>query len=286
MSDSLVVEKLVAEVLARLDPESVWAMSQGCRTVSIERDADQVRYIVQCGASRVGVRATDGGGNRELAKYIDHTLLRANATRREIGELCDEAVLHGFASVCINPTWVREAARRLKGSSVQVCTVVGFPLGASASDVKVFETRRAIFDGAGEIDMVLNVGALKGGEDVRVRDDIAGVVAACHENGAICKVILETALLTDEEKVKACTLCKEVHADFVKTSTGFGPGGATAEDVALMRRVVGPEVGVKAAGGIRDLAGTRAMIEAGATRIGASAGVKIVRGESVAAGQY
>lgn len=280
------MEKLVAEVLSRLDPESVWAMSQGCRAVSIEKDADRVRYIVECGASRVGVHASGGVAGGELARFIDHTLLKANATRSEIEKLCDEAALHGFAAVCVNPVWVKEASRRLKNSSVQVCTVAGFPLGASVTDVKVFEARRAIFDGAGEIDMVINVGALKSGEDARVRDDIAAVAVACHENGAICKVILETALLTDVEKVKACTLSKEVHADFVKTSTGFGPGGATPEDVALMRGVVGPDVGVKAAGGIRDTAGTRKMIEAGASRIGASAGVKIIRGESAASDQY
>ncbi|MFQ5737616.1 MAG: deoxyribose-phosphate aldolase [Acidobacteriota bacterium] len=216
---------------------------------------------------------------KELAGYIDHTMLKAEACEKEIHKLCREALQYGFAAVCINPCWVSAAARLLSKSSVCVCTVVGFPLGASTSDVKVFETRRAVFDGAQEIDMVINVGALKGGEDDYVREDIKGVVRASHDNGAICKVILETALLSDEEKVKACTLAKEVGADFVKTSTGFGPGGATAEDVALMARVVGPGVGVKAAGGIRDLTTTRSMLDAGATRIGASAGVRIVSGE-------
>ncbi len=260
-------------------------MTQGCRTVCVESDADSVRYIVECGASRVGVKAIGAPGS-DLAKYIDHTLLRANATRDEIVALCDEALMFGFASVCVNPYWAALAWKKLKSSPVQVCTVIGFPLGASVSEVKALEARRAIFDGAGEIDMVLNVGALKSGDDGTVQNDIAGVVQACHQSGVVCKVILETAFLTDEEKVKACTLAKEAGADFVKTSTGFGPGGATAEDVALMRRVVGPDLGVKASGGIRDTAGTRAMIAAGASRIGASAGVKIVQGGSPSPSQY
>lgn len=276
---------MVQDVLARLDPQSIWALTQGCRTVCVESDADSVRYIVECGASRVGVKAIGAPGS-DLAKYIDHTLLRANATQNEIATLCDEALMYGFASVCVNPHWVPLAARKLLNSPVQVCTVIGFPLGATVGEVKSFEARRAIFDGAGEIDMVLNVGALKSGDDHAVADDIAGVVHACHQNAVVCKVIIETAFLTDEEKVKACTLAKEAGADFVKTSTGFGPGGATAEDVALMRRVVGPDLGVKASGGIRDTADTRAMIAAGATRIGASAGVKIVQGGSASTSGY
>ncbi len=285
MSDSQLVDKLVQEVLGRLDPQSIWALTQGCRTVCVESDADSVRYIVECGASRVGVKAIGAPGS-DLAKYIDHTLLRANASRDEIAALCDEALMFGFASVCVNPHWASLAWKKLRNSPVQVCTVIGFPLGATVGEVKAFEARRAIFDGAGEIDMVLNVGALKSGDDAVVRDDIAGVVQACHQNDVVCKVILETAFLSDEEKVKACTLAKEAGADFVKTSTGFGPGGATAEDVALMRRVVGPDLGVKASGGIRDTADTRAMIAAGANRIGASAGVKIVQGGSASPSQY
>ncbi len=284
MSDEQLVERLVQQVVARLSPESLWEMTQGCRMVCVEKDADRVRYIVECGAERLGLKAEGASLDQDLARYIDHTLLKANAAEKEIEKLCDEARMYGFAAVCVNPCWVRAARRRLEGSSVRVCTVAGFPLGASMGDVKAFEARRSIYDGATEIDMVINIGVLKSGDDTRVRDDIGGVVAACHDNGAICKVILETALLSDEEKVKACTLSKEVGADFVKTSTGFGPGGATAADVALMRRTVGPALGVKAAGGIKDSADTRQMIEAGATRIGASAGIKIVSGERASGG--
>ncbi|MFN6202984.1 MAG: deoxyribose-phosphate aldolase, partial [Acidobacteriota bacterium] len=212
-----------------------------------------------------------------MARYIDHTLLKAEATRTEIEQLCDEARSYQFASVCVNPTWVREAAVRLLGSSVKVCTVVGFPLGATLPDVKAYETRRAIFDGATEIDMVINIGALKSGDDELVRRDIAAVVASAHEACAIVKVILETALLTDEEKIRASRLAQEAGADFVKTSTGFSRGGATVADIELMRKTVGVELGVKAAGGVKDLTVAREMIAAGATRIGASAGVRIVQ---------
>jgi deoxyribose-phosphate aldolase len=177
----------------------------------------------------------------------------------------------------VNPTWVATCARLLKGSPVVVCSVVGFPLGATTADVKHYETRRALFDGAREIDMVINVGALKSGSLRVVERDIEAVTAPCRETGALSKVIIEAALLTDDEKVTACTLAKAAGADFVKTSTGFGPGGATAADVALMRRVVGDDMGVKAAGGVRDLEGLKAMVAAGATRIGASAGVRIVQ---------
>ncbi|OFW35129.1 MAG: deoxyribose-phosphate aldolase [Acidobacteria bacterium RIFCSPLOWO2_12_FULL_67_14] len=207
---------------------------------------------------------------------IDHTLLRPDATRQEIEALCREAGQYGFASVCVNPTWVALCTRLLRGTSVRVCSVVGFPLGATTTDTKHFETRRAIFDGACEIDMAINVGALKSGDLRLVERDIEAVTIPCREAGAVSKVIIEAALLADEEKVTACTLAKAAGADFVKTSTGFGPGGATVHDVALMRRVVGEEMGVKAAGGVRDLEALRAMVAAGATRIGASAGVRIV----------
>jgi deoxyribose-phosphate aldolase len=223
---------------------------------------------------------------------IDHTLLKPDATRREIEELCREAAQFGFATVCVNPAWVALAAQRLSGSGVGVCSVVGFPLGATTSDVKGYETRRAIFDGAREIDMVINVGALKSGDLRTVERDIEAVTAPCRECGALSKVIIEAALLTDDEKVTACTLARAAGADYVKTSTGFGPGGATAADVTLMRRVVGAEMGVKAAGGVRDLDSLKAMVAAGATRVGASAGVKILqqaRGETPdpsAAGRY
>jgi deoxyribose-phosphate aldolase len=214
-------------------------------------------------------------------------LLKPDATAAEIDKLCREAAEWKFATVCVNPTWVALAAQRLRGTGVAVCSVVGFPLGATTPDVKQFEARRAIFDGASEIDMVINVGALKSGDVRLVSEDIRGVVQACHSGGAGSKVIIETALLTDEEKITACTLSKAAGADFVKTSTGFGPGGATAGDVALMRRVVGDDMGVKASGGVKDLEQMKAMVAAGATRIGASAGVRIMkesRGEPAAAG--
>jgi deoxyribose-phosphate aldolase len=212
-----------------------------------------------------------------VASMIDHTLLKADATRANIEELCREAAQFHFATVCVNPTWVAVAAKLLAGSGVGVCSVVGFPLGATTPDVKGYETRRAIFDGAREIDMVINVGALKSGDLRVVECDIVSVTTPCRDAGALSKVIIEAALLTDDEKITACTLAKAAGADYVKTSTGFGPGGATAADVALMRRIVGAEMGVKAAGGVRDLEGMKAMIAAGATRVGASAGVKIVQ---------
>ena len=199
---------------------------------------------------------------------IDHTLLKPDATRKDIDELCREAAQFSFATVCVNPAWVARAAGQLTGTSVRVCSVVGFPLGATTPDVKGYETRRAIFDGAREIDMVINVGALKSGDLRAVERDIEAVTAPCRDCGVLSKVIIEAALLTDEEKMTACTLAKAAGADYVKTSTGFGPGGATASDVALMRRVVGAEMGVKAAGGVRDLEGLKAMVAAGATRVG------------------
>ena len=215
--------------------------------------------------------------DRDLAGHIDHSLLHAAATPRQIVALCKEAVNCGFAAVCINPIWVRLAAESLQGTPVAVCTVVGFPLGAGTTEVKVLETRRAVSDGATEIDMVLNIGALKAGQDEWVGDDIRRVVEAAHDAGARCKVILETAYLESAEKIRACAIAKKSGADFVKTSTGFAPRGASIEDVALMSKAVGPEVGVKAAGGIKDSAQARAMLEAGATRLGTSAGVKIVQ---------
>ena len=212
-----------------------------------------------------------------MAGMIDHTLLKPDATKSEIETLCREAREFGFASVCVNPTWVATCARLVRGSSVAVCSVVGFPLGATTADTKQYETRRAIFDGAREIDMVINVGALKSGDLHLVESDIRAVTSACRETNVLSKVIIETALLTDEEKVTACTLAKAAATDFVKTSTGFGPGGATSEDVALMRRIVGEDMGIKASGGVRTLEGVKAMVAAGATRIGASAGVRIVQ---------
>ncbi|MFV1858721.1 MAG: deoxyribose-phosphate aldolase [Anaerolineales bacterium] len=237
-----------------------------------------MQSVVAAGADRVastlGVAPTDGS----VAHLIDHTLLKPDATQDEVAQLAYEARKYQFASVCINPSYVKLSAQLLKGSGVDVCTVVGFPLGATPTDVKVFEAQQAIREGATEIDMVINVGAVKSKDYELVERDIASVARACHAGNAILKVIIEAALLTDEEKVVASQLSKIAGADFVKTSTGFGPGGATPEDVALMRRVVGPDIGVKAAGGIKTAEDARRMIEAGATRIGASASVKIVGG--------
>ena len=211
-----------------------------------------------------------------LAALIDHTLLKPDATRADILTLCAEAEAHGFASVCVNPCWVRVAVSALAASGVPVCAVVGFPLGATTTVAKVCEAGEALREGAREIDMVINVGALRGGEIDVMREDIAAVAAVCHRAGAILKVILETGLLDDGQKETACRLAADAGADFVKTSTGFGAGGATVPDVQLMRRTVGPAIGVKASGGIRDLTTLLAMVTAGATRIGASAGVRIM----------
>lgn len=211
----------------------------------------------------------------ELASYIDHTLLKLEATESQIRALCAEARQWRFASVCVNPRWAATAAEELRGSRVKVCTVIGFPLGASVSAVKEFEARRAVADGADELDMVVSVGDLKAGRDEYVRSDIAAVVRGAQ--GRTVKVIIEACLLTDEEKARACRLAAAAGADFVKTSTGFSKGGATVHDVALMRAVVGPDVGVKAAGGIHTRAEAEEMIAAGATRIGASAGAAICR---------
>ncbi|HZR26551.1 MAG TPA: deoxyribose-phosphate aldolase [Vicinamibacterales bacterium] len=256
-----------------------------CHSVLDDCCPDRLRGVIDAGATRVGVLAT-GGAPAGVASMIDHTLLKADATRAQIDELCREAAQFKFATVCVNPTWVSTCARLLAGTGVGVCSVVGFPLGATTPDVKGYETRRAIFDGAREIDMVINVGALKSGDLRMLERDIEAVAVPCRDAGALSKVIIEAALLTDEEKITACTIAKAAGADYVKTSTGFGPGGATAADVALMRRVVGAEMGVKAAGGVRDYEGVQAMIAAGASRVGASAGVKIVqqaRGEKSSA---
>ena len=214
--------------------------------------------------------------DRKLAGMIDHTLLKPEATPEEVNVLCNEAIRYCFASVCVNPAYVRQCSAILQNSTVAVCTVVGFPLGATTTSSKRFETGQALQDGAQEIDMVINIGMLKSGQDRYVEDDIRAVSNAAHLGGAICKVIIETALLTDDEKIRACELAKSAGADFVKTSTGFSKAGATAADVTLMRRVVGKEMGVKAAGGIRTKPDALAMIAAGATRIGASASIKIV----------
>lgn len=237
-----------------------------------------VRGLLDAGACRVGLCPPDPTRPGDLASAIDHTLLRADATVADVDQLCAEALEHGFASVCVNGTWVRRASEVLGPRGPLVCAVAGFPLGATAPEVKVFEAERALADGACEIDMVLNIGALRSGDDAFVLADIAGVAAACHRHrSARLKVILETCLLDDPEKERACRLAVAAGADYVKTSTGFGSAGATLADVALLRRVVGPRVGVKAAGGVRDLAAAEEMLRAGADRIGASASVEIVR---------
>ena len=267
-----IVDVIVQELAATGRP----AIRCACHGVVDDCCPDRLSGVLDAGATRVGLHAA-GGAPTGIAGMIDHTLLKPDATRQQIEELCREAAQFKFATVCVNPTWVATCARLLQGSGVLVCSVVGFPLGATTADVKGYETQRAIFDGAREIDTVINVGALKSGDLRTVEKDIEAVVAPCRACGALSKVIIEAALLTDDEKVTACTLAKAAGADYVKTSTGFGPGGATAADVALMRRVVGAEMGVKAAGGVRDFESVKAMIAAGATRVGASAGVKIVQ---------
>lgn len=214
----------------------------------------------------------------DIARYIDHTNLKPYASREDIIKLCEEAKEYNFYAVCVNPYRVKLAKQQLEGSDIKVATVIGFPLGATPTEVKVFEARKALEDGADELDMVINIGALKDGDYEYVKNDIAEVVKVAHERGAEVKVIIETCYLTEEEKIKACELAKEAGADFVKTSTGFGTGGATVEDVRLMREIVGPSMGVKAAGGIRTREQALTMIEAGATRIGTSSGVEIVGG--------
>jgi deoxyribose-phosphate aldolase len=262
------IEAVTREVLAALA-----AGSDICRT------PEQVRSVVANGADRVSFHGNGADVPLDMARYIDHTLLKPDATSEDIDVLCSEAREYGFASVCVNPTWVKRVAQNLKGSPVLTCSVIGFPFGATTPEIKAMEARRALRDGAREIDMVINIGALKSGDRELVRRDIEKVVDAAHEVGAICKIIIETAMLTDEEKVVASALAKEAKADFVKTSTGFGGGGATVFDVALMRETVGPKLGVKASGGVRTTEDAEAMIAAGATRIGASAGIQIVAGE-------
>lgn len=220
----------------------------------------------------------------ELAKLIDHTALKPETTKAQITQLCKEAKEYGFASVCVNPTWVKLAAELLAGSDVKVCTVIGFPLGANTSAVKAFEAKDAIANGAGEVDMVINIAALKDKEDALVESDIRAVVEAA--NGTLVKVIIETSLLSDEEKVRACKIAVKAGTDFVKTSTGFSTGGATKEDVVLMRKTVGPTIGVKASGGVRTKQDVEDMVAAGATRIGASAGVAIVSGDQTSKSDY
>src|SRR5215813_1081664 len=272
------VEQITDVIYARLNGEHVdQARLCGCTSECFHRCPERMHRVVDAGAARIGLVLGQTASARDWAGLIDHTLLRPDATERDIKTLCDEAAQYHFASVCVNPTWVRASACSLQGTGIPVCTVIGFPLGATLADVKAYEARRSILDGAREVDMVINVGALKSGDDCLVEHDIRSVVEVAHEYNVICKVIIETALLTDDEKVRACQSAKKAGADFVKTSTGFSKGGATVADVALMRRTVGSELGVKASGGVKGLEDARRMVEAGATRIGASVGVKIAQ---------
>ena len=270
------IDRMIAEELGRNQPACNWCwVCPDCQSAVVEG-------MVGHGATRVGAGPDMKKLNGALGEYIDHTLLKADATRNQIEKICREALEYHFASVCVNSCWVPLCAELLGNTDVTVCTVVGFPLGAMHPHAKAAETEIAYGQGAREIDMVVNVGLLKSGDYDGVRDDIAGVVRAAKS--ASVKVILETCYLTDDEKIKGCILSMEADAHFVKTSTGFGTGGATVGDVALMRRVVGPTMGVKASGGIRSSEIAKEMIEAGATRLGASAGIEIVRGKQPAAG--
>ncbi len=238
---------------------------------------DRITAALDAGATRISSHLGVTDVNQDIAGYIDHTLLKPEATTEQITQLCQEAMSFSFASVCVNPTHVRLCAQLLYGTSVKTCTVIGFPLGANTPETKAFETRQAINEGATEVDMVINIGALKSGDYALVERDIAMVTRTAHQSGAHCKVIIETSKLTDEEKIIACELSKSARADYVKTSTGFGGGGATVHDVALMRQVVGAEMGVKASGGVRTADDAKNLIAAGATRLGASAGIKIIQ---------
>ncbi len=272
------VGKLASLLAAELSAPQIQQLAYWCLNEGSCTDANGVARIVDAGADRVGLSACAPPLDDAIVPLIDHTLLKPEATEEQVRQLCAEALEYGFATVCINPYYVSLVADLLKGSRVKACTVVGFPLGAANPEVKAHEASLAVDQGAREIDMVINIGALKSGREDWVRNDIERVVRAAHPD-ALVKVILESALLSDGEIVRACQLARAAGADFVKTSTGFGPGGATAEDVALMRATVGRGMGVKASGGISTRADAAAMIAAGATRIGASAGVRIAAGE-------
>lgn len=278
------IDKIVSQVFIEKALRDFYCTGGTC--VGWERNVvDQpaaVKNIIENGAERIAAGLGVGNelGDINLARMIDHTLLKPDATVQEIEVLCKEARQYSFASVCVNPGYVALCSKLLKGTIVKVCTVIGFPLGANKTEVKRQEAEIALSEGAEEIDMVINIGMLKSGNYELVFNDINQIVLAAKRNNAICKVIIETALLTDEEKIKACVIAKEAKADFVKTSTGFSKGGATAGDVALMRKVVGSSVGVKASGGIRTVEDAETMIASGADRIGASASVKIVNRDS------
>jgi len=283
------IDRIIDEILAERPAGEIRPRHECCRdgfcddTLCVVHNSAGVRNIVGNRASRVSAGAgveKAGGVEPDLAALIDHPLLKPDATVSEIEQLCAEAIKFSFASVCINPGYVPLCARLCRGSDVKVCTVIGFPLGATSTASKAFEAEQAIRDGAQEVDMVINVGMLKTGEHDYVESDIVAVTGTARRARVLSKVIIETGLLTDEEKIKACVLAKRAGADFVKTSTGFAKGGATAGDVALMRRVVGSAMGVKASGGVRSREDALTMVASGADRIGASASVKIVSGES------
>ncbi len=274
----------VTTILGNVFPQTTESSAAGEKSfrcgVSVDKEPDTYRRFMDFGVGRIGIHdgAECNAVPEDIARCIDHTILKPDATETDIIRICKEAKDNHFASVCISPSYVKIAARELAGSDVEVCTVIGFPSGAHTPEIKAMETRQAIREGAKEIDMVINVGALKSGNDALVYRDIRAVTEACEDGGAICKVIIEAALLTDEEKVRACEAARKARANFVKTSTGFGPGGATAEDVALMRSVVARDgMEVKAAGGIRSYEDAKKMVEAGASRIGASAGIAILK---------
>lgn len=261
--------------------------------VCVKTCFDDYGHLISIGAERISTKLGEKPNDQAIAKYIDHTLLKPESTANQIIQLCQEAKLYQFASVCVNPGYVKLCSDLLSGTNIKVCSVIGFPLGATTPKVKAFETENAIKDGASEVDMVLNIGALKSRNLELAARDIIAVVDVAHAANALVKVIIETALLDYEEKVIACLICKETGADFVKTSTGFSTGGATVEDIHLMNRIVGSTMGVKAAGGIRSLDSLKQMIESGATRIGATVGVKIMnelqgksQGQSQEAGSY
>ena len=286
------VEVVTREVLIALsEQEQISVHSDGeycaeecAEGICVRTCFDNIGRVVGAGAERISSSLGNIPNDHSVGQMVDHTLLKPDVTHDQIAQLCYEARKYEFASVCVNSSNVKLCADLLQGSPVKVCSVIGFPLGASSTDVKVYEAKTAIRDGATEIDMVINIGALKAKDFDLVAQDINGVVRATHTAGAIVKVIIETSLLDHDEKVTACLLSKEAGADFVKTSTGFSGGGATIEDITLMRGVVGPDIGVKASGGVRTYEDVKNMVAAGATRIGASAGVKIVQGEKEANG--
>ncbi len=295
MNTQELVDQITGQVLAKLRESSGSAPAGGssvapagggngsgttsARPAAVAGTPAQGRTVQGVPAQEPGTAPPELPGLRpaDVARYIDHTLLKPEATREQVDKLCEEAVEYGFYSVCVNTTWTAYCARKLRGKGVKVCTVIGFPLGAMDSRAKSFEARNSVENGANEIDMVMNVGALKSGDLKTVEEDIRWVLRACRQN-TILKVIIENALLTDEEKVLACQIAKRAGAGYVKTSTGFASSGATVEDIALMRRTVGLEMGVKAAGGVRSYEDALAMIQAGASRIGASSSVAIVTG--------